>query len=86
MGSVSFDEICAKLADDKELSKRFLEVFPEGFTESTVTEAIAEFEKTLLTPSRFDNYLRGDKNALTAEELEGYQLFKVTNVQPATWV
>ena len=69
-------EICAKLADDKELSKRFLEVFPEGFTESTVTEAIAEFEKTLLTPSRFDNYLRGDKNALTAEELEGYQLFK----------
>lgn len=76
MGSHSFDEICAKLADDKELSKRFLEVFPEGFTESTVTEAIAEFEKTLLTPSRFDNYLRGDKNALTAEELEGYQLFK----------
>lgn len=76
MGSASFDEICAKLADDNELSKRFLEVFPEGFNESTVTEAIAEFEKTLLTPSRFDDYLRGDKNALTAEELEGYQLFK----------
>ena len=76
MGSASFDEICAKLAEDKELSKRFLEVFPEGFTESTVTEAIAEFEKTLLTPSRFDKYLSGDKNALTAEELEGYQLFK----------
>ena len=76
MGSASFDEICAKLAEDKELSKRFLEVFPEGFTQSTVTEAIAEFEKTLLTPSRFDKYLQGDKNALTAEELEGYQLFK----------
>lgn len=76
MGCASFDEICAKLADDKDLSKRFLEVFPEGFTQSTVTEAIAEFEKTLLTPSRFDKYLQGDKNALTAEELEGYKLFK----------
>lgn len=76
MGCVSFDEICAKLADDKAFSAEFLAVYPEGFSQSTVTEAIAEFEKTLLTPSRFDTYLMGDKNALTAEELEGYQLFK----------
>lgn len=54
MGSHSFDEISAKLAEDKELSKRFLEVYPEGFNQSTITDAIAEFEKTLLTPSRFD--------------------------------
>lgn len=76
MGSHSFDEISAKLAEDKELSKRFLKVYPEGFNQSTITDAIAEFEKTLLTPSRFDKYLMGDKGALTAEELEGYQLFK----------
>lgn len=76
MGSHSFDEISAKLAEDKELSKRFLEVYPEGFNQSTITDAIAEFEKTLLTPSRFDKYLMGDKGALTTEELEGYQLFK----------
>lgn len=76
MGCKTFDEISAKLADDKEFSKRFLEVYPEGLNQSTITDAIAEFEKTLLTPSRFDKYLMGDKNALTAEELEGYQLFK----------
>lgn len=76
MGSVSFDEICAKLADDKEFSTQFMAVYPEGFSQSTITEAIAEFEKTLLTPSRFDKYLMGDKSALTAQELEGYQLFK----------
>ena len=29
-----------------------------------------------MTPSRFDSYLMGDKNALTAEEQEGYDLFK----------
>jgi cytochrome c peroxidase len=42
-----------------------------------VTLAIAEFEKTLVTPnSRFDQWLLGDDKALTAEELAGYKLFK----------
>lgn len=42
-----------------------------------VTGAIAEFEKTLKTPNgRFDHWLRGDKNAIDAQELAGYQLFK----------
>ncbi|MGA9575718.1 MAG: cytochrome-c peroxidase [Lysobacterales bacterium] len=42
-----------------------------------VTEAIAEFEKTLVTPnSRFDQWLLGNPDAITAEELAGYQLFK----------
>ncbi len=42
-----------------------------------VTDAIAEFEKTLVTPhSRFDQWLLGDTNALTAHEKTGYDLFK----------
>lgn len=42
-----------------------------------VTDAIAEFEKTLVTPnSRFDKYLLGNKTALTGHELAGYKLFK----------
>jgi cytochrome c peroxidase len=42
-----------------------------------VTEAIAEFEKTLVTPnSRFDKWLKGDADAITKTELAGYQLFK----------
>lgn len=76
MGSRSFEEISAKLADDKALAERFLAVYPEGFNQSTITDAIAEFEKTLLTPSRFDRYLMGDKAALSADELAGYALFK----------
>lgn len=44
-----------------------------------VTQAIAEFEKTLVTPnSRFDQWLLGDKNAITETELAGYNLFKQT--------
>ncbi len=42
-----------------------------------VTQAIAEFEKTLKTPnSRFDRWLLGEKDAITADELAGYNLFK----------
>nr|VFJ60765.1 MAG: cytochrome c peroxidase [Candidatus Kentron sp. FW] len=42
-----------------------------------VTQAIAEFEKSLTTPnSRFDQWLGGDKNAITEKELAGYELFK----------
>lgn len=76
MGYASFDPICEALARDKDFTKKFMESYPEGYSQATITDAIAEFEKTLLTPSRFDSYLMGDKNALTAEELEGYRLFK----------
>jgi cytochrome c peroxidase len=42
-----------------------------------VTQAIAEFEKTLVTPnSRFDQWLMGNSDAITEKELAGYHLFK----------
>lgn len=44
-----------------------------------VTLALAEFEKTLVTPnSRFDQWLLGKKDALSRDELAGYQLFKAS--------
>jgi cytochrome c peroxidase len=49
----------------------------KSITIDQVTDAIAEFEKTLVTPnSRFDQYLLGNRDALTAEEKAGYKLFK----------
>lgn len=42
-----------------------------------VTDAIAAFEKTLVTPnSRFDRWLKGEQNVLTQQEQDGYKLFK----------
>ena len=77
MASPSFEHIIAKLDADKEFSKAFKAVYPEGFTEATITDAIEQYEMTLITPdSRFDKWLKGDDNAITAEELEGYELFK----------
>ena len=56
----------------------FKQVFGnDKITIDEVTQAIAEFEKTLVTPnSRFDQWLLGDKDALNATELAGYELFK----------
>ncbi len=56
----------------------FKQVFAEGkINIEQVTQAIAEFEKTLVTPnSRFDQWLLGNNNAITEKELAGYQLFK----------
>jgi cytochrome c peroxidase len=49
----------------------------DEITLDEVTDAIAEFEKTLVTPnSRFDLWLKGDAEAITKTELEGYELFK----------
>lgn len=77
MASVSFDDIIAKLKADRKFAKGFAEVYPEGMTEATLTDAIEQFERALITPdSRFDKWLRGDDEAITAEELEGYELFK----------
>lgn len=58
--------------------REFTRVFgPDCINIDQVTEAIAEFEKTLVTPnSRFDQWLLGDKNAITSDELTGYQVFK----------
>jgi cytochrome c peroxidase len=49
----------------------------DKITIDEVTTAIAEFEKTLVTPnSAFDQWLLGDQEALTQKELAGYKLFK----------
>ncbi|THF62671.1 cytochrome-c peroxidase [Pseudothauera rhizosphaerae] len=58
--------------------REFKTVFgTDKITIDQVTLAIAEFEKTLVTPnSRFDQWLLGRKDAITATELAGYQLFK----------
>jgi cytochrome c peroxidase len=60
--------------------KEFKLVFgKDGIDIDMVTDAIAEFEKTLVTPnSPFDKWLLGDKDALSPDALAGYQLFKTS--------
>lgn len=77
MASESFDQIIAKLKADRKFATAFTKVYPDGLTAANITDAIEQFERTLITPnSAFDKWLRGDDSAITAEELEGYELFK----------
>ena len=77
MASESFDQIIAKLNADKKFVKAFEAVYPDGLSEANITDAIEQFERTLITPgSAFDKWLRGDDAAITSEQLAGYELFK----------
>ena len=77
MASTSFDEIVAKLEKDRAFTAAFEAVYPDGLNQANITNAIEEFERTLVTPnSAFDKWLKGDDTALTEEELRGYELFK----------
>ncbi|MBC8786271.1 MULTISPECIES: cytochrome-c peroxidase [Pseudomonas] len=55
----------------------FHRVYPDGVTAANVQDALATYERTLLTPnSRFDQYLQGNTDILTLDEKYGYQRFK----------
>ena len=77
MASKSFDEIVAKLEKDKAVKQAFEEIYPDGITEANITNAIEEFERTLITPNApFDAYLLGNEGAISAQAKQGYELFK----------
>ena len=81
MGDQTWEQIIERLCQDVSLVAEFKAIYPEeGLTEATVTDAIEEYEKTLITPNdKLDRYLKGDKNAMSAEELAGYQAFKAND-------
>ncbi|WP_298928984.1 cytochrome c peroxidase [uncultured Ramlibacter sp.] len=45
-------------------------------SQANAMDAIVSFEKSLVTPSRFDDWLKGNDNAITAQEKLGYDKFK----------
>jgi cytochrome c peroxidase len=76
MGS-SVEEALHKLRADPDVEHQFREAYGREADGPALLGAIAAYERTLLTPgSRFDRWLKGDVDAITAEEFRGYQLFK----------
>ena len=76
MGS-NWAEVLGKLAQDRALVDQFKAAYGDGLQAKNIQNAIAVFERSLTTPNaRIDKYLKGDKTALSSDELRGYQLFK----------
>lgn len=76
MGS-KWEEVIQKVSQDPKYKSAFAAAYKDGVTKANIQNAIATFERTLITPnSRFDKYLRGDPNAITPAEKAGYAKFK----------
>jgi cytochrome c peroxidase len=76
MGS-STSDVVEKLKADPDMRRDFAAVYGDGPDQANILDAIANFERTLVTPdSRFDRWLTGDAAALSENEVNGYQLFK----------
>ena len=72
------EEVTAKLRAIRGYVHALSEAFPADKTPVDFDHAIAAivaFERTLITPSRWDRYLRGERDALTEAELDGLKLF-----------
>ncbi len=81
MGMESEAKVVEKLKKDPKTVAAFKAAFPgqnDPLTYKNIGEAIGAFERTLMTPSRFDAYLKGDENALTPAERAGGKLFVAT--------
>ena len=72
------DAAVERIASMPEYVERFAQAFPdepEPLTYENVANAIGAFERTLMTPDRFDEFLKGDLDALSENELAGLEVF-----------
>ncbi len=76
--NITKEEIEKRLNANAFYKKAFKKIYKKTkITYDQVIDVIVEFEKALITPdSRFDRYLKGEKNSLTEQEKRGYMLFK----------
>lgn len=74
----SWEQIIGKLTADTQLTAEYQAAYGDvPWSADNITHAIAEFEKTLVTPnSALDRYLKGDASALSESAQQGYALFK----------
>lgn len=69
--------VVKKVSSNAKYRSQFHAVYDDGVTFENIVDAIVEFEKALITPNaRFDQFLRGDENALSSDEKIGFELFK----------
>jgi cytochrome c peroxidase len=73
----NFVEIISKLKNDDVYKKQFSQIYNTTINKNNIIDAIVEFEKSLTTPnSKFDLYLKGQKDILNEKEKKGYELFQ----------
>ena len=77
MANATEADAAAKIAGIPEYQEKFKAAFPEDGAVSfkNITAALGAFERTLLTPTRWDDYLKGNVSALSEQERKGVRAF-----------
>ena len=77
MANATEADAAAKIAGIPEYQEKFKAAFPEDGAVSfkNITTALGAFERTLLTPTRWDDYLKGNVSALSEQERKGVRAF-----------
>ena len=78
MAIPSKDFLVKRLSEISVYQDLFKNAFPgesSPITYDNIQKSIAAFERKLITPSRFDNYLQGESRALTIQEKKGMLSF-----------
>ena len=77
--AMNLDDAIEQLNEFEEYNEHFRAAFPESdgaITGENMAQAMAAFQRTLNTPnSPFDRYLRGDRQAMSDDQVEGMMLF-----------
>lgn len=84
MAMPSEKRVVAVLKSIPEYAELFHKAFPEDkepVSYRNMARAIGAFERRLVTPSRWDRFLRGDSRALTNDEKAGFNMFMETGCQ-----
>ena len=71
-----------KLSAIEEYRQAFATAFPDDkdpITYANLSESLAAFQRTLRSPSRFDDFLNGDAAALSQQEIRGLSSFIQVN-------
>jgi cytochrome c peroxidase len=78
MGMKNWDEVVARLKSIDGYQELFEKAFGKNsISKDNATKAIAAYERTLITPnSPYDQYVKGDETALTAQQLRGMKKFE----------
>jgi len=72
----SWEKVLAFLATKPDYARDFGAAYSDGITQANLRDALATYERSLITPnSRLDRWLRGDVAALSETEIDGYRLF-----------
>lgn len=75
--NINIPDLLSFLQANEDYAKYFEKAYPgEEIGEDTLAKAIATFERTIVSNnSPFDKWVRGDKNAMSKQQINGFKVF-----------